>query len=120
MVGKMKIEPVTRVEGHLGVDVKVENGYYTDAKVKVTMFRGFEILLKNKKLDLAPNITGKICGVCGATHTLVSIEALEMAKGIYPSAGTIDYRRIVGLYTDEVYQVFERIFESNYKTLKIR
>ena len=99
----MKIEPITRVEGHLGVDVKVENGYYTDAKVKITMFRGFEILLKNKKLNLAPNITGKICGVCGATHTLVSIEALEMANGVYPSAGTIDFRNVAYALADLMY-----------------
>jgi len=43
-----------------------------------------------------------------------------MTNGIYLSAGTIDFRKIVDLYIDEVYQVFERIFESNYKTLKIR
>lgn len=99
----MKIEPITRVEGHLGVDIKVDGGYYKEAKVKITMFRGFELLLKNKKLGLAPNITGKICGVCGATHTLVSIEALEMATGIYPSSGTIDFRNVAYSLADIMY-----------------
>ncbi|BFH73970.1 nickel-dependent hydrogenase large subunit [Sulfurisphaera javensis] len=99
----MKIEPITRVEGHLGIETKIENGYYTFAKVKITMFRGFELLLKNKKLNLAPNIAGKICGVCGATHTLVSIEALEMASGIYPSSGVIDLRNVAYALADIMY-----------------
>lgn len=99
----MKIEPITRVEGHLGVDVNIENNVYTDARVKITMFRGFELLLKNKKLNLAPNIAGKICGVCGATHTLVSIEALEMATGVYPSSGVIDLRNVGYALADIMY-----------------
>ncbi|WP_261310036.1 nickel-dependent hydrogenase large subunit [Saccharolobus shibatae] len=99
----MDIEPVTRVKGHLGVDVKVKNGYYTDVKVKITMFRSFEILLKNKRMNLTPNLAAKICGVCGATHSLVSIEALETANGIYPSARTIDFRNVTYSLADIMY-----------------
>ncbi|BCU68830.1 nickel-dependent hydrogenase large subunit [Stygiolobus caldivivus] len=99
----MKLEPITRIEGHLGVDVKVDGNVYSDANVEITMFRGFEILLKNKKIDLAPNLTEKICGVCGATHALVSIETLEMAKGVYPSEGYIDLRNMAYALADIMY-----------------
>lgn len=116
----MKLEPITRVEGHLGVDVKVDGNVYTEAYVEITMFRGFEILLKNKKVDLAPNLTEKICGVCGATHALVSTETLEMAKGVYPSEGYIDFRNIAYSLADIMYNnvvvafMFEAIdFSSN-------
>lgn len=99
----MRIEPISRIEGHLSVNANLEGDVYTDAKVEITMFRGFELLLKNKKADLAPNIAGKICGVCGATHTLVSTEALEMAKGVYPSEGYIDLRNVAYSLADIMY-----------------
>lgn len=91
---ELDLEPISRIEGHLGIHVKVEDGEYVDARVKVTMYRGLESLLKGKDLHLAPNVAGKICGVCGATHTLVSTEALEMTYGVYPSSDAIKYRNI--------------------------
>ena len=99
----LDLDPISRIEGHLGVHVKVDNGEYVDAKVGVSMYRGFENLLKGKDLHLAPNIAGKICGVCGATHTLVSTEALEMASGIFPSVQAIKYRNIAYSLADVMY-----------------
>jgi hydrogenase large subunit len=100
---ELDLEPISRIEGHLGVHVKVEDGEYVDARVKVTMYRGFESLLKGKDLHLAPNVAGKICGVCGATHTLVSTEALEMAYGVYPSSDAIKFRNIAYSLADIMY-----------------
>lgn len=99
----LSLDPISRIEGHLGIHVKVDNGEYVDAKVKISMFRGFENLLKGKDLSLAPNITGKICGVCGATHTLVSTEALEMATGVYPPERAIAFRNVAYSLADMMY-----------------
>ncbi|AWR96793.1 Ni,Fe-hydrogenase I large subunit [Acidianus sulfidivorans JP7] len=99
----LSLDPISRIEGHLGVFTKVEKGEYIDAKIEVSMFRGFENLLKGKDLHLAPNIAAKICGVCGATHTLVSTEALEMASGLYPSETSIAFRNIGYSLADIMY-----------------
>jgi Ni,Fe-hydrogenase I large subunit len=45
---KLVIDPVTRIEGHLRIEAKVENGKVTDAWSSSTMFRGIEIILKNR------------------------------------------------------------------------
>jgi hydrogenase large subunit len=52
-VGKIIIDPVNRMEGHLGIDADTTGAEssgvkITDAKLKGNMFRGFEILLKNR------------------------------------------------------------------------
>jgi Ni,Fe-hydrogenase I large subunit len=45
---KVAIDPVTRIEGHLRIEVQVENGRVTDAWSSSTMFRGMEIVLRNR------------------------------------------------------------------------
>ena len=53
-MGKIIIDPVNRMEGHIGIDaptVGAESGgvrVQSSAKLKGNMFRGFEILLKNR------------------------------------------------------------------------
>ena len=55
-MAKIVIDPVNRMEGHIGIDAEITpvngdpaNGYkVTDAKLKGNMFRGFEILLKKR------------------------------------------------------------------------
>jgi hydrogenase large subunit len=50
---KIIIDPVNRMEGHIGIDATVagaESGgvRVSDANLKGNMFRGFEILLKKR------------------------------------------------------------------------
>jgi Ni,Fe-hydrogenase I large subunit len=45
---KIAIDPVTRIEGHLRIEVQVENGRVVDAWSSSTMFRGVEIILKDR------------------------------------------------------------------------
>lgn len=48
MAKKIVIDPITRIEGHLRIEAKVENGKVTDAWSSSTMFRGIEIILKGR------------------------------------------------------------------------
>ncbi len=48
MAKKLVIDPITRIEGHLRIEAKVENGKVTDAWSSSTMFRGIEIILKGR------------------------------------------------------------------------
>ena len=75
----IKIDPMTRIEGHLSIEVTVDGGVITDAKSSGTMFRGFEnILLGRSPLD-APHLTQRICGVCPISHGMASCLNLESA-----------------------------------------
>lgn len=48
MAKKIVIDPVTRIEGHLRIEAKVEDGRVVDAWSSSTMFRGIEIILKGR------------------------------------------------------------------------
>ncbi len=48
MAKKIVIDPITRIEGHLRIEAKVENGKVVDAWSSSTMFRGIELILKGR------------------------------------------------------------------------
>ncbi len=84
MAETITIDPITRIEGHLRIDVTVENGKVTDARSAGEMFRGFENLLKGRHPVDANQITQRICGVCPASHAQASALNLDDALGVTP------------------------------------
>ncbi len=48
MAKKIAIDPITRIEGHLRIEVQVENGRVVDAWSSSTMFRGMELVLRGR------------------------------------------------------------------------
>ncbi len=48
MAKKIVVDPITRIEGHLRIEAKVENGGVVDAWSSSTMFRGIELILKGR------------------------------------------------------------------------
>lgn len=81
---KLTISPVTRIEGHLKIDVDIEGGKVVDAKSTGTMFRGFEIILKGRDPRDASQITQRICGVCPTAHGTAAVRCLDNAFGMKP------------------------------------
>ena len=79
---KIVIDPLTRIEGHLRIEARVENGRVTDAWSSGTMFRGIELILQGRDPREAWLITQRICGVCTTVHALCSVRAVENALGI--------------------------------------
>jgi len=63
MAKKIIIHPVTRIEGHLTIEVEVENGKVKDAWSSGTMARGFEAMLIGKDPRDASYVTSRFCGV---------------------------------------------------------
>lgn len=47
-MAKIIVDPVTRIEGHLRLEARVEGGKVVDAWASSTMFRGMEIILKGR------------------------------------------------------------------------
>jgi [NiFe] hydrogenase large subunit len=83
-MSRIIIDPITRIEGHLALEVEVEGGKVKDAWGSGTLFRGFEIVLKNRDPRDAYHITQRICGVCPTSHSHAAALCLEDAAGIRP------------------------------------
>jgi hydrogenase large subunit len=62
-MAKIAIDPITRIEGHLRIEVEIEDGVVTDAWSSSTMFRGIELILKGRDPREAWTFTQRICGV---------------------------------------------------------
>lgn len=84
MATTITIDPLTRLEGHLAIEVEVDGGVVTDAKSSGTMFRGFEMILRGRDPLDAPHYTQRICGVCPISHGMASCMNLEDAFGVTP------------------------------------
>ena len=90
MAEKIKIDPITRIEGHLAIEVELENGKVKDAWSSGTMARGFEALLTGKDPRDASYITSRFCGVCYSVHQMAAARALDDAFGAkVPWGGTL-------------------------------
>jgi len=82
-MGKLiTIDPVTRIEGHLRIDVEVEGGAVKDAWSSGTMWRGIETILRGRDPRDAWVFTQRICGVCTTVHAIASVRSVENALGL--------------------------------------
>lgn len=82
MSKRIVVDPVTRIEGHLRVEVEVKNGIITDAYSSGTMVRLLEEILKGRDPRDAWAFVGRVCGVCTSVHSLASVRSVENALDI--------------------------------------
>lgn len=78
---KIVIDPVTRVEGHLRVEVTIDGGVVKEARSAGTLYRGFEEFLVGRAPLDAQRLTQRVCGVCPTGHASASALALDEAFG---------------------------------------
>ena len=79
----IKIDPVTRIEGHARVFIDLDDdGVLKSAGLIVNELRGFEKILVGMEADRMPHITARICGVCPTAHHLAASNALDCAAGV--------------------------------------
>ncbi len=76
------IDPITRIEGHMRVEMEVANGKCVDAWVSGGSFRGMEKVVEHRAPEDAAQIVQRICGVCPVSHSHASTIAAEQAYGI--------------------------------------
>ena len=82
MANRVVIDPITRIEGHLRIEVEVKDGKVVDAYSSGTMVRGFELILKGRDPRDAWAFTERACGVCTTVHALASVRTVEDALNI--------------------------------------
>ena len=83
-MARIKIDPVTRIEGHLRIEAEVAGGKVTEAWASGTMFRGIEKIVEGKDAREAWIWAQRICGVCTTVHAIASVRAVEDAIGAVP------------------------------------
>ncbi len=81
-MGKIVIDPVTRIEGHLKIDTVVDDGVVKEARSTGNLFRGIELILRGRDPRDAQVITQRICGVCPQSHGIAAALNLDSAFGI--------------------------------------
>ncbi|NJD90751.1 MAG: nickel-dependent hydrogenase large subunit [Geobacter sp.] len=79
MSTRITLDPITRIEGHLRIDVEVDGGKVKNAWSSAQMWRGIEVILKGRAPEDAWSFAQRFCGVCTTVHAISSIRAVENA-----------------------------------------
>jgi len=97
---RIVIDPITRIEGHLRIELEAEGGKISKAWACSTQFRGLERILRGHDPRDAWAITQRICGVCTGIHAIASIRAVEDAlKYPVPKAAELIRNLVTGIGT---------------------
>lgn len=82
---KITIEPVTRIEGHAKITIRMNDAGLVDhAYLHINEFRGFEKFCEGRLVFEMPYITPRICGICPVSHHLASAKAADAVYGCPP------------------------------------
>ena len=85
MANRIIVDPITRIEGHLRIEVEVDgSNTVRDAWSSITLWRGMEVILKGRDPRDAGLYIQRFCGVCTLVHYEASILACENAFGVTP------------------------------------
>lgn len=83
MSERIVVDPITRIEGHLRVEVDIDDtGMIKDAFSSGTAVRGLELIVRDRDPRDVWAYIQRICGVCTSTHALASLRAVEDALEI--------------------------------------
>ena len=96
MSQKIIVDPITRIEGHLRIEVVVdENNVVKEAYSGSTLWRGIEVIVKGRDPRDAGFLTQRICGVCTFSHYKAGVAAVENALGITPPLNALLTRTLM-------------------------
>lgn len=82
MSKKITIEPVTRVEGHGKVTIKLDDQNNVEqTRLHIVEFRGFERFVQGRPYWEAPVLVQRLCGICPVSHHIAAAKALDVIVG---------------------------------------
>jgi NAD-reducing hydrogenase large subunit len=96
MAQLITIDPVTRIEGHSKITIRLDDeGKVEAARLHITQFRGFEKFTEGRPFQEMPSLTARTCGICPISHLLASSKACDdiLAVSIPESAASL--RRVI-------------------------
>ena len=87
--------PLSRIEGHAQVVIKVQGGEVISAYFQATEFRGFQHFVKGIPAEEMVVIVPRICGVCSTAHHVAAVKALEDAFDVTPPPLAMKIRELL-------------------------
>lgn len=97
-MGKIAIEPVTRIEGHAKITIHTNDaGEVENARFHVTQFRGFEKFLEGRPFEEMASLTARTCGICPISHEMAAGKAGDKLLAVHTPPVARKLRRIVNL-----------------------
>jgi NAD-reducing hydrogenase large subunit len=91
---KIVIDPVTRVEGHGKVTIRLnEAGEVEQARFHIVEFRGFERFIQGRMFPEVSVIVQRLCGICPVSHHLCAAKAMDIVAGVDQVTATADKMR---------------------------
>jgi NAD-reducing hydrogenase large subunit len=98
MPREIVIDPVTRIEGHAKITLKMDDaGGITDAMFHVTQFRGFETLCEGRPLTEMPSLMARTCGICPVSHLTAAAKACDALLAVKIPETAANLRRVMNL-----------------------
>jgi coenzyme F420-reducing hydrogenase alpha subunit len=92
----ISIENLSKIEGHLDMDVYIKDNEITGVEFKIMENkRFFEKAIIGKPFVQIPQLLSRICGTCSIAHLLAAIEAVEDALDYKPSEQTTLLRKLL-------------------------
>jgi len=96
MPKRLVVEPVTRLEGHGGLRIKLgDDGKVEDVQFNITSTRFFEKFLEGRYCEHINRITPRICGICPIPHHLAPTKAVEDAWGVEIPTPALKLRKLL-------------------------
>ena len=91
----IRMEGLSKIEGHGSLDIKVKNGKVEHVKLEITENKRFYTqAIRGKAAEALPMATSRICGTCSIAHLSCCSEAVEAAIGYTPSDQTMLLRKL--------------------------
>jgi len=107
---RIKIDPITRLEGHGKIDIFLDaQGDVQQAYFQVPELRGFEEFCRGRLAEELARITPRICGVCPTAHHMASGKALDDLYHVEPPPTAKKIRELINsafIFEDHVLHFF--------------
>jgi NAD-reducing hydrogenase large subunit len=98
MPREIVIDPVTRIEGHAKITLKLDDaGRVAGAMFHVTQFRGFETFCEGRPLTEMPSLMARTCGICPVSHLLAASKACDALLAVAIPETAANLRRVMNL-----------------------
>ena len=94
----IEIDPVTRIEGHAKITLRLNNrDEVDDARLHITQFRGFEKFVEGRPFHEMPSLMGRICGICPVSHLVASAKACDALMAVRIPETAVMLRKLMNL-----------------------
>ena len=98
MTRTIKIDPITRIEGHARITLHLDDeGVVEKALFHVTQFRGFEKFVQGRPFYEMPSLMARTCGICPVSHLIAGAKACDDLFAVQIPQAARDLRRVMNL-----------------------